>query len=214
MTQAPESVSTDGTSDSPAPRLFGPRGRHRRPRPRKVLLAAGGLALVAGALTLVRLSPGPGPDTLGAPGAEPWADREGTAGPRTDRATNAAATVDTVPRADPSATSAQGGRTASPTATASPVPTAPATAVRPQDPVAPAPRRPDTAPGPTESPEPPAATTAPAPPPAAAPAPAPGTSSRPPQTPSPKPTPSPSGLPGVCIPVIGLCVDTLDARRP
>ncbi|NEB11429.1 hypothetical protein G3I32_21730, partial [Streptomyces coelicoflavus] len=31
------------------------RGRHRRPRPRKVLLVAGGLALAAGALGLVRL---------------------------------------------------------------------------------------------------------------------------------------------------------------
>src|SRR5690349_20801821 len=37
-----------------------PRGRHRRPRPRKVLFAAGGLALAAGVLSLVRLSPDPG----------------------------------------------------------------------------------------------------------------------------------------------------------
>ncbi len=56
----------------PGPRT---RGRHRRPRPRKVLLTAGGLALAAAALSLVRLAPeyaGGGPDTAQAeprPGA-------------------------------------------------------------------------------------------------------------------------------------------------
>ncbi|MEU9732373.1 hypothetical protein AB0E07_13110, partial [Streptomyces sp. NPDC048002] len=71
MTTAPESVTTDDTSATAVPRLFGPRGRHRRPRPRKVLLAAGGLALAAGALTLVRLPPASGPGGLAAPEAEP-----------------------------------------------------------------------------------------------------------------------------------------------
>ncbi|MYW45496.1 hypothetical protein GT346_19740, partial [Streptomyces sp. SID161] len=49
-----------------------PRGRHRRPRPRRVLFAAGGLALAAGVLSLVRITPESG---VGAPGtaeAEPW----------------------------------------------------------------------------------------------------------------------------------------------
>ncbi|MEU1695549.1 hypothetical protein ABZ590_30060, partial [Streptomyces hirsutus] len=46
------------------------RGRHRKPRHRKLLLAGGGLALTAGALSLVRLASDPGPADLGA-GAGP-----------------------------------------------------------------------------------------------------------------------------------------------
>ncbi|MCT9145326.1 hypothetical protein N4G67_40775, partial [Streptomyces violarus] len=53
-----------------APRV---RGRHRKPRSRKVLLA-GGLALVAGALSLVRLASGPSPDGVGTVEAEPRPD--------------------------------------------------------------------------------------------------------------------------------------------
>ncbi|MFJ6554249.1 hypothetical protein ACIQNT_18680 [Streptomyces luteogriseus] len=58
--------------EPPAPHEPGPaeaapfhpraRGRHRKPRPRKVLLAAGGLAVAAGALSLLRLASGPGTD--------------------------------------------------------------------------------------------------------------------------------------------------------
>jgi hypothetical protein len=61
-TPAEPTPDADGTTppDTPGPRLFGSRSRHRRPRPRKVLLAAGGLALAAGALSLVRLMPDPG----------------------------------------------------------------------------------------------------------------------------------------------------------
>ncbi|MYQ44669.1 hypothetical protein GTW40_06235, partial [Streptomyces sp. SID4985] len=47
LTESPEDTAV------PPPR----RGRHRRPRPRKVLLAAGGLALAAGVLSLVRVAP-------------------------------------------------------------------------------------------------------------------------------------------------------------
>ena len=50
-------MTTTGLAEEGGIRLFGPRGRHRKPRPRKVLLAAGGLALAAGALSLVRLTP-------------------------------------------------------------------------------------------------------------------------------------------------------------
>ncbi|MDX5568842.1 hypothetical protein PYK79_43700, partial [Streptomyces sp. ID05-04B] len=56
------------------------RGRHRRPRPRKVLFAVGGLALAAGVLSLLR----PTPDTGGA-GALGTAEAE----PRPDLVTSA-----------------------------------------------------------------------------------------------------------------------------
>ncbi|NEC30932.1 serine/threonine protein kinase, partial [Streptomyces sp. SID8111] len=52
-----------GTPAPPGPR---PRGRHRKPRRRKVLLVAGGLALAAGTLGLVRLVSGPGGADTGA----------------------------------------------------------------------------------------------------------------------------------------------------
>ncbi|MGW0910548.1 hypothetical protein ACWD1Z_02195 [Streptomyces sp. NPDC002784] len=187
-------------------RLFGPRGRHRRPRPRKVLLAAGGLALAAGALSLVRLTPESGLGALDAPEAEPWRDAD----PATDHATNAAAAVGPLPRVSPSATTALGGPGApTPTAPPSPAPANPAptapTPSPPQDPQAPldpattipeAPR--------TDTPQPPPATTHPAPQPAAP--------SRPAHTPAPEPTPGPTDRPGVCLPVIGLCVDPLAER--
>ncbi|MFB7595955.1 hypothetical protein [Streptomyces sp. NPDC056160] len=50
------------------------RGRHRRPRPRprKALLTAGGLALAAGVLSLVRLAPEYGHGGPGAAEAEPY----------------------------------------------------------------------------------------------------------------------------------------------
>lgn len=64
--------TAEALPDSPAAtRLFAPRGRHRRPRPRKVLLAAGGLALAAGALSLVRMSPDSGVSGLGATESDP-----------------------------------------------------------------------------------------------------------------------------------------------
>ncbi|MER6045045.1 hypothetical protein ABT136_30575, partial [Streptomyces sp. NPDC001856] len=49
----------------------GGRGRHRRPRPRKVLLVAGGLALAAGALSLVRLTPDSPVPGIGTAEADP-----------------------------------------------------------------------------------------------------------------------------------------------
>ena len=50
------------------------RGRHRRPRPRKLLFAVGGLALAAGALSLVRVAPDSGSAGLGTTEADPGQD--------------------------------------------------------------------------------------------------------------------------------------------
>ncbi|PZG67193.1 hypothetical protein C1I97_38885, partial [Streptomyces sp. NTH33] len=78
------------------------RGRHRRPRPRKVLLAAGGLAVAAGVLSLVRLAPdygGGGPDRSEA-GPHADADSGGSAGTSATAGAGAAAAA---PVAAPSA---------------------------------------------------------------------------------------------------------------
>lgn len=208
-TPTPAPVPTPATEITP-PRLFGPRGRHRRPRPRKVLLAAGGLALAAGALSLVRMTPETGlPGGLGAGPAEAE-PRPDDPGADPDRATNAAATVGSVPKVSPSATSAMGGASATPTADPSLVPLPTATTVPPSAPAA------TTAP-----PAPPAfATTIPDTPNTPAPAtthPAPATSSPAPQPAPSQPTYSPAPQPdnqpgGVCVPVIGLCVGPLGGR--
>ncbi|KPI06037.1 hypothetical protein OK074_4261 [Actinobacteria bacterium OK074] len=109
------------TTTSPIPRWPQPSGRHRKPRPRKVLFAVGGLALAAGALSLVRPAPdvhlGTGPGTTE---AEPRLD-----GATQDTAGNAAATTSI-----PTATAAMGGETTTatvPTSGNSPGPTPSAT---------------------------------------------------------------------------------------
>ncbi|MFG2317934.1 hypothetical protein [Streptomyces tendae] len=108
-------MTTTGTPTEPR-YAWGRRGRHRRPRPRKVLLAAGGLALAAGALSVVRLLPEPGgdPGAFGA-GAGPRVEGPGR-GAAPDRAASpgAAATGGRPPGASPSATSAMGGLSGSP----------------------------------------------------------------------------------------------------
>ncbi|MEV6839322.1 hypothetical protein AB0N17_33250 [Streptomyces sp. NPDC051133] len=176
------------------------RGRHRKPRPRKVLLAAGGLALAAGVLSLVRIAPDSG---VGAPGtaeAEPRLDTGGRSA--TDRSADTAATVTASPTALPSATSAMGGRSPAPTATGSVSPRAPGTRAAPPAGTA----VPATAPAGTPA----APGGPPSPPPTTAPAPHPH-----PTTPAPQPTPAPShstAAPGsdrLCVPVIGLCVGGL-----
>ncbi|MEU6590284.1 hypothetical protein ABZ923_13885 [Streptomyces sp. NPDC046881] len=179
------------------------RGRHRKPRPRKVLLAAGGLALAAGVLSLVRVAPDAG---VGAPGTAEAEPRLGPGGRAPDGSANTSATLAAAPTALPSATSVMGGRSLAPTPTGSPARTAPGTA--PGTATAP--------PGPTAvptvhatgTPGAPGGPTDPAPT-ASAPRPAPA-------TPTPTPTPTPgrgTAEPrpgGVCVPVIGLCVDVLD----
>ncbi|MET8226191.1 hypothetical protein [Streptomyces sp. NPDC005301] len=182
------------------------RGRHRRPRPRRTLVAVGGLALAAGALSLVRLTP----DPLGGGGERTEAGPHGS-GAASGPADNAAATVEPVPTAGsatPSATGVMGGAGATPTSGATVVPTSPTSPTgtpmqsRPVDPAA----------GRTGIPEAPAdpvtsAPPAPSRPPttSAAPRPAPSHSTR-------APDPGPDD-PGLCVPVIGLCVDPL-ARVP
>ncbi|UFR02666.1 hypothetical protein KBP30_16395 [Streptomyces sp. Go40/10] len=171
------------------------RGRHRKPRPRKVLFAAGGLALAAGVLGLVRVTPEPGAGGPGTAEAEPRLEAGGTA---PDHSGNTSATLAAAPTALPSATSVMGGRSLVPAPAGSPARTAPHTA--PPTPghsavptAAPA-ETPDThgtpRPGPTAS----------------APRPAP----TPARTPTPSRTPAEPEAGGVCVPVIGLCVDVPD----
>ncbi|QTE00535.1 hypothetical protein [Streptomyces cyanogenus] len=177
------------------------RGRHRKPHPRKVLLAVVGLLLAAGALSLVRVAPESGVGASGTAEAEP---RRDPGGRTPDGPANTSATI-AAPTALPSATSAMGGRSLAPAPAGSPVPTAPGTA----------PGTATAAPGPTavptaeatRTPGPPGGPTGPAPT-ASAPRPAPA-------TPTPSPTPTPGHGPaepdpgGVCVPVIALCVDVL-----
>jgi hypothetical protein len=222
-------MTTTGTPTEPR-YVWGRRGRHRRPRPRKVLLAAGGLALAAGALSVVRLLPEPG-GGLGGFGAEAGPRVEG--GGRdtaSDRATApaAAATDGGPPGASPSATSAMGGLNGSPgpglippglgpdpspSGLAVPLPTA---TTGPDTPDGRGPgdggrererrggeQTADTA---DRAPAPgtprPSRSDRPAPSPAPTPPPDRGT----PPTSGPEPEPDD---PGLCVPVIGLCVDLL-----
>ncbi|MER7930372.1 hypothetical protein ABTY96_45940 [Streptomyces sp. NPDC096057] len=179
-----------------------PRGRHRRPRPRKILLAVGGLAVAAGVLSLVRLAPESGVGGLGTAEAEPSPDATRSA----DRPANAAATIhadptaipSTAPSATPSATSVMGGESATPTTTSGVVPTPYGTAPR-----TPAEVRPTTVPEATAAATPPPEAPAPHPTLTTAPDPTP-TPSRPADSPSPTPS-----RPRLCVPIIGLCVDGL-----
>ena len=160
------------------------RGRHRRPRPRKLLFAAGGLALAAGALSLVRLAPDPQSGTVGTAEAEPRQDPD--TGAEAGRSDHTVAAVEAV---SPSATYAMGEVSATPTAPSSLVPRQTAT----------------TSPGPTTAP----ATTA-APAPRTSPQPPTPTPSTPRPTPTPSsttpaPTPQPDD-PGLCVPAVGLCL--------
>ncbi|MEU1048861.1 hypothetical protein ABZ400_27385 [Streptomyces sp. NPDC005897] len=219
-------MTTTGTPTEPR-YVWGRRGRHRRPRPRKVLLATGGLALAAGALSVVRLlpEPGGGPGGFGAE-AGPRVESGGR-GP--DRATAPATATDGgPPGASPSATSAMGGLNGSPgpglippglgpdLSPSGPAVPRPTTTTGPDAPDARSPRvgerererqggqqtedTDDRAPAPG-TPQP-SRSDRPAPSPAPTPPPGRGT----PPTPAPEPEPDD---PGLCVPVIGLCVDLL-----
>ncbi|MFJ8592831.1 hypothetical protein [Streptomyces sp. NPDC093598] len=187
-----------------APRV---RGRHRKPRTRKVLLAAGGLALATGALSLLRLTSGPGTDA-GTVEAGPRPDPAGTA---TDDATHTATALPAAPDVSPSSPTALGGPAPSP-ATKVTRPSPSTTTGTPVTSTA-------TGPAPTTIPDPPN-TTAPAPAPTAsggAPRPAPSPPAPPSRT-TPAPAPEPEEPkkphdPGLCVPVIGLCVDSPAGRR-
>ncbi|MFD8540847.1 hypothetical protein [Streptomyces rubrogriseus] len=213
-------MTTTGTPTEPR-YAWGRRGRHRRPRPRKVLLAAGGLALAAGALSVVRLLPEPGGDVGGLrAGAEPRVEGGGR-----DTAP-ATGTVGKPSGTGPSATSAMGGLSGSPgpgpipglvpapsaSGPAVPLPTAPpvrtpGAALKPGQGDGEGPgereRGEDTgerapAPGTAQ----PSRSDRPVPHPVPPPPPDRGTP--PPSDPAPEPAD-----PGLCVPVIGLCVDLL-----
>ncbi|WP_052808649.1 hypothetical protein [Streptomyces cyaneogriseus] len=208
------------------PRPWGPRGRHRRPpRPRKLLLGAGGLALAAGALSLVRIVSDPaggGSGTMHAPRPDRITDP--AAGTVPGQATRSAPGT-ALP--GPSATSAMGGRHGATAMDGTPAPPpdtpGPGTGTgsttiphRPDTPGTPhasgAPGGPDA--GRSAGPRPPRPRTpAPHPTSPAPPVPSrttPTTPTAPPAPPAPEPEPEPE-RPGLCIPVIGLCVDLLDA---
>ncbi|MFE3633952.1 hypothetical protein [Streptomyces sp. NPDC059168] len=178
------------------------RGRHRKPRPRRVLLATGGLALAAGVLTLVRVAPESGvgaPDTAR---AEPRLDPGGGA---TARSTAPAPTTGAARTTRPSATTAMGGVSPAPTAPTAPpepreaIPRASASRVPTPDGTG----TPGAAPRHTD----PATTAADAPPTAPAPS---RTAPGPAPAPSRVTTAPPSRDDGLCLPVIGLCVGVLD----
>ncbi|MGW2639505.1 hypothetical protein [Streptomyces sp. NPDC001348] len=173
------------------------RGRHRKPRPRRALIAAGGLALAAGALSLVRMAPDP---SIGVP-------HTAEAEPRTDTGTGTedrSGTAGAVPTDLPSATSTTGGTSVRPTPAAASSPMALPGSADAVPTALPA-RVPTTIPTKADAPPPPAATPRPsathtATTPHHSPAPAPSRS-----TVGPTPTRSQPG--GVCLPVLGLCVD-------
>ncbi|GAB2995335.1 hypothetical protein GCM10023080_072130 [Streptomyces pseudoechinosporeus] len=191
-------VATEPVADERTPvheaepfRAERPPGRHRKPRPRRMLFAVGGLALAAGALSLMRLAtepPGGAGGGLTATDIEP-ADVEptgieptavgATEAPVSD--TGAAAVEDTpAPRASPSTT------------------TPPSSSNEPQrvsDPAV----TPTATPSRTATPDHPTAAPKPAKPPAP----------EKPSTPTPEPptaTPHP-GHPNLCLPIVSLCLD-------
>ncbi|MEU0741635.1 hypothetical protein [Streptomyces sp. NPDC006134] len=224
----PGSGTAPPPPDAAVPRPWGPRGRHRRPpRPRRLLLGAGGLALAAGALSLVRIVPDPGTggsDTAQAAPSHPVTDPAPVTAP-----VPGGGTAPGAGRPSPSATSAMGGLRAStaPGRTPAPAPdgttpdagntgdtgdTGKGTTIPhlpntpngpdgPDGPDGPSARGPSAAPGEPDGARPPAPrpphSELPSPRPPSAPAPAP-----------PRPTPSPEpDRPGLCVPVIDLCLD-------
>ncbi|MFF2212606.1 hypothetical protein [Streptomyces antibioticus] len=191
-----------------------PRGRHRRPRRRRVLFAAGGLALAAGVLSLVRLTSEPGGVAgLGTAEAEPHPNPVIGGAPSTGLPAEAGATVSPTP----TNASPMGGTSGTPTPEASRVPGASATPT----PAAPTPGTGSSPVTPGAIPLPPrapsAAPSAPSAPDDDDPRPAPTTPTRQP-APTPSATPTPPapaqpGHPGLCVPIIGLCVDALGGQN-
>ncbi|MFI1072409.1 hypothetical protein [Streptomyces puniciscabiei] len=192
MAPIPEQARTEDAEEGPVR-----RGRHRKPRPRKVLLAAGGLALAAGVLSLVRVSSESG---VGAPGTAEAEPRSGAGGGTTDHAADTATVVTAGPTALPSATSVMGGRSLAPTPTATPTGPAAPSASAGSTAVPTATGLPTTAVStPGTAPRPSATTSAPVP--------APTTGRPAPATPAPTRRTTDPGPGGLCVPVLGLCVD-------
>ncbi|MFF9621795.1 hypothetical protein [Streptomyces griseosporeus] len=198
MTDIQQGTDATGSTDSADDR---PRGRHRRRPPRKAALVAGGLVLAAGALSLVRLAPETGVPGLGTAEAEPQHR------PGEEHATGRSTAVPStpVPKASPSSTDVMGtvsplptpSATAAPSTAPAPAPahvSMPAVAPRTSTPPAGTPSRSVPVPRPSAG-----TTTTPAPP------------APPPSQPSPTPTPAPQpdepDDPGLCVPILGLCID-------
>ncbi|MGW6492683.1 hypothetical protein [Streptomyces sp. NPDC055056] len=189
------------------------RGRHRRPRRRRVLFAAGGLALAAGVLSLARMAPESMTGIGGGGGPADAEPRGGTpTAADTDPADDAVTTVEAVPPpARPgvaTATAVMGGESADPTPGAGPTPGPTPTASGGAAPAGHA-DDPDTGdldtggPGATGIPTDTSTTRPPQ-----APDPAP-TATAPRHTPTQAPTtgaPAPTHRPGVCVPIVGICV--------
>ncbi len=197
------------TPNTPAPRpdespgRTGPRlrGRHRKPRPRKILLAAGGLALTAGALGLVRLASAPGGEDIGVEAAPRPSTSTGPARTVTDGTPD---TSTPTPVADPSSPTPLGGQNSTPLTPDTPAPSAPT-----RSPATSAPAVPSASTAPSTVPPPKPTTRAPGP--VTPPPPAPHrTRTPPPAPPDPPPNrpsePTPAPHPGLCVPVIGLCI--------
>ncbi|WP_415939130.1 hypothetical protein [Streptomyces sp. 039-1] len=192
------------------------RGRHRRPRRRRVLFAAGGLALAAGVLSLARMAPESMTGIGGGGGPADAEPRGGTpTAADTDPADDAVTTVEAVPPpARPgaaTATAVMGGESADPTPGAGPTPGPTPTASGGAAPAGHA-DDPDTGdldtggPGATGIPTDTSTTRPPQ-----APDPAP-TATAPRHTPTQAPTtgaPAPTHRPGVCVPIVGICVGGL-----
>ncbi|MFF1815157.1 hypothetical protein ACFVXW_39755 [Streptomyces sp. NPDC058251] len=179
------------------------RGRHRRPRPRRVVFAVGGLALAAGVLSFVRMTP---ESVIGGGGS---AEAEPTGASVTDTAGNAVTTVEAVPSAAhpvaARATSVLGGASATPTSGVSLVPTPPAPTTAAPGAI-PSPHGSGPAAGPPDTtgiPTAPLTTPPPAASTPAAPRPTPSATTH---APTPRPEP-----PVVCVPIVGICVDDLTA---
>ncbi|MFI8350334.1 hypothetical protein [Streptomyces sp. NPDC085596] len=168
-------------------------GRHRRGR-RRVVLLVGAAVLAVAVLSLVRIAPDAGPGTAEAEPRQPW--KLGA-----DPSPGVSTTVVAVPSAAPAGASALGSARPTPSGTVTPdaeaTPTVTAPTGRPSEPPPP----PTTA----DVPQPQATTHAPPEAPAEAPAPAP--------TPTPAPTPAqsstapPQNGKGVCVPVLGVCLE-------
>ncbi|MFI8087115.1 hypothetical protein ACIF9R_02215 [Streptomyces sp. NPDC086080] len=184
------------TAEPPAGPLSRLRGRHRKPRPRKALLAASGLALAAGAVTLVRLASAPdGIEAEAAPRSAPPTETDAPAdAPRPATPTPAAPS----PKAGPSSPEVLGSKNSTPV-------------LPPGAPSRPRERIPTPLPETADPPAPtPPKNDEPSPPPGPSPVPEEPPPHRPdgPGAPAPEPDPAldPDPDPGLCIPIIGLCV--------
>ncbi len=166
-----------------------PRGRHRKPRHRRALLAAGALTLTAGAATLIHLSTPDAPPRDTRAVSLPSPEESGAAGAPSEE-TNPPGGTTRPPAPHPSPTSprAQGGKAQAPLTQQPPAPPQSSTA----------PPTPHTA-----TPPPPRTSPTPEPPPEQKPTPSP---------PATKPAPPPpdneddNNDRGLCLPLLNICL--------